>query len=274
MAQQYLHGFEQEEQSRLRFQADFLAPWVHRGASFISDAQVLELGCGVGAQTPHLIARGATRLTCVDRSPAQLASARAGLADERRAQLTFLEADATALPLADGSHAAAFVCWLLEHVESPRAVLAELHRVLAPGARVELHEVWNGTATSHPRFQPFEAWWAAVADVQRKIGGDAEVGIRLGALLSEAGFAEVDARPNWILADGRHPLRDEIADYFFDVMRSATSALQTHLGESQTASLVEEFESAVRAWHADPERIWSYAFVTATAVRGSGPWSR
>ena len=51
----YLHGFTAEEQSRLRRQARFLSYKVHDQLPFRRCRQLIEVGCGVGAQTEILL---------------------------------------------------------------------------------------------------------------------------------------------------------------------------------------------------------------------------
>ena len=53
----YLHGFTHEEQDRLYHQARFLEHRVHEGLPFRRSRRMLEIGCGVGAQTDILLRR-------------------------------------------------------------------------------------------------------------------------------------------------------------------------------------------------------------------------
>lgn len=93
----------------------------------------IELGCGTAYVAGWMARRGA-RVTGIDVSPAQLATARR-LADAHGAELTLIEGDAEAVPLPDASfdfaiseYGAAIWC-------RPEAWLAEAHRLLRPGGR-------------------------------------------------------------------------------------------------------------------------------------------
>ena len=53
--QGYLHGFTRQEQDRLKRQARFLEHRIHDRLPFWKARQLLEVGCGVGAQTEILL---------------------------------------------------------------------------------------------------------------------------------------------------------------------------------------------------------------------------
>jgi len=73
----YVHGYSPDEAQRLGDQADTLAGLLHSGTSYPAGSRVLEVGCGVGAQTVHLVAGSpAARFTAIDTSAASLARAR------------------------------------------------------------------------------------------------------------------------------------------------------------------------------------------------------
>ena len=114
-----------------------------------ASAHLLEIGCGTGAMVRALAARPGFEATVlgVDHSPVFVAAARcfareAGLPPERFA---FEVGDAQSLTLADACFDAVFAHTLLSHVGHPRAVLAEMARVLKPGG---LMVVFDGDYSS------------------------------------------------------------------------------------------------------------------------------
>ena len=131
----YVHGFDPEEQLRLKEQAEFLAPMVYKEVDFSGCRQLLEVGSGVGAQSRILLERfHDLQITCVDASAVQLAQARINLASFGD-RVRFVEQDGCVLQLVERFDAA-FVCWTLEHVPSPIQLLVKLKEHLQPGARV------------------------------------------------------------------------------------------------------------------------------------------
>jgi ubiquinone/menaquinone biosynthesis C-methylase UbiE len=92
---------------------------------------VLDLGCGPGNLLGKLIG---ARIVGVDLSESLLSQARRRAAQQAHVEL--LCADAQDLPLAPSSFDRLVCSELLEHVLDPSAVIAEIHRVCRPGARV------------------------------------------------------------------------------------------------------------------------------------------
>lgn len=96
---------------------------------------VLDLGCGSGHLTVELALT--TRVVAVDRA-AEMLSATRGRAEEAGLDCLLVQAEATALPLADASCDGAAVVQVLEYVPDVERALRELHRVLRPGGRAVL----------------------------------------------------------------------------------------------------------------------------------------
>jgi SAM-dependent methyltransferase len=97
---------------------------------------VLEIGCGTGVHVRLLAAAGA-RVAAVDLTPTAVELTR------RRLELAGLdadvrEADAEALPFADGSFDFVWSWGVIHHSEHTDSVVAEIARVLRPGGRVAL----------------------------------------------------------------------------------------------------------------------------------------
>lgn len=92
---------------------------------------ILDLGCGTGILSGLLLSRLSERgrVTAVDFSRAMLHQARRKIGDGR---VSWIAADATSIPLANGSvdRAIAFSTW--PHFPDPEAVLREMHRLLRP----------------------------------------------------------------------------------------------------------------------------------------------
>lgn len=100
----------------------------------------IETGCGSGALTAAILARGAPRsLLATDPSDDFLDYAAARLADDR---LRFARAEATALPAATGSRDIVASGLVLNFVPDRVAALREAARVLRPGGRIAFY-VWD-----------------------------------------------------------------------------------------------------------------------------------
>ncbi|WP_175412504.1 class I SAM-dependent methyltransferase [Streptomyces sp. TRM64462] len=121
---------------------------------------VADIGCGAGRVTAHLAGLGLDVLG-IDLSPGMLAVAR-----REHPGLRFQEGTMTALDLPDGSLSGLVAWYSLVHIPPDLVpdVLAEFHRVLAPGAPLLLaFQVGEGTlrlteALGHTVALDFHRW--------------------------------------------------------------------------------------------------------------------
>ncbi len=99
--------------------------------------RILDVGSGAGQIAKHLIKYAAPTadITCFDLSHEMLRRARNRLKSDRP---RFVVADLTRLPFADASFDCVTCGYVLEHLPDPRVGLAELSRVMQPGARMLL----------------------------------------------------------------------------------------------------------------------------------------
>jgi 2-polyprenyl-6-hydroxyphenyl methylase/3-demethylubiquinone-9 3-methyltransferase len=102
-----------------------------RGGAPLAGLRLLDVGCGGGLLAEEFATLGLS-VTGIDPSLPTLAAARAhaergGLAIDYRA------GRAEALPFADGEFDVVSCCDVLEHVDDPDAVIAQIARVLRPG---------------------------------------------------------------------------------------------------------------------------------------------
>jgi SAM-dependent methyltransferase len=265
----YIHGFSVDEQDRLCAQARFLEPMVFADVDFTRRRRVLEVGCGVGAQTEILLKRfpGIT-IQAVDLSSAQVERARERLREPISSGRVRVDAaDAARLPFPDASFDAAFICWVLEHTPDPAAVLRELRRVLAPGAVVFGIEVMNASLFLSPHCSSAMAYWDALNRGQQTAGGDPFVGAKLGNLLKEAGFMDIRTKP-WSI---HHDQRDRAAlagklDYWEPLLASAAPQLVASGLVDQ--ALVVGMRRELQGLKSDPRAVFCYAPVKFSAAVG------
>ncbi|MHB9853075.1 methyltransferase domain-containing protein [Streptomyces krungchingensis] len=203
----YVHGYSAHESRRLGDQADTLAALLHAGTAYPAGSKVLEAGCGVGAQTLHLVARSpGAHVTAVDVSAESLAQARARIsAHAPAAQVTWQQADLFELPFPDGEFDHVFVCFVLEHLADPREALAALRRVLRPGGSLTVIEGDHGSTFFHPDSAYAHAAVDCLVQLQSTAGGDALIGRRLHPLVTAAGYEQVVVRPRTVSTDRSRP---------------------------------------------------------------------
>lgn len=227
----YIHGFADGENERLVRQAEFLGRWVYRSLDFHSTQRLLEVGCGVGAQTLQIRKRWpALRVVALDQSETQLQRARTNLKKETgwgMVELKQASAEKTGMPRE--SFDAALFCWVLEHLPDPEAALHEAVRVLQPGGQLVLTEVFNRAFHVEPSCPATEALWFAGSQLQKELGGHPYIGPRLPELANAVGVEIQTFRFVPMLGDERDPsLRRELFAYFKALLGSFIPQLKQH----------------------------------------------
>lgn len=255
----YVHGYSAAEARRLGDQADTLARLLHGDTAYPPGSTVLEVGCGVGAQTVHLVASSpGAKITAVDLSAESLAAARARVGDE----VTWRQADLFALPFPDNEFDHLFVCFVLEHVPDPAGALRALHRVLRPGGTLTVIEGDHGSAYFHPHSEPARRTIDCLVRLQR---GDALIGRRLHPLLTAAGYHDVTVTPRVVYADDSRPAMVE--GFTRDTFVAMIDPVRD---EALAAGLVTEAEwdrgIADLRRTAEPGGTFNYTFFKATAT--------
>jgi ubiquinone/menaquinone biosynthesis C-methylase UbiE len=263
----YVHGFTRDEQDRLYHQARFLEHRVHEGLPLRRAKHLLEVGCGVGAQTDILLRRHPDlHVTGIDASPTNLERAKrhveglpwaAGRAD-------FALGDAGAMSFAADSFDSAFLCWILEHVADPMLVLSETRRVLRHGAPIVVTEVMNATFFLEPYSPNTLGYWMAFNDRQLELGGDPFVGAKLGNLLQAVGYRDIEIEVKPIHLDNRFPgERAEFIAYWTELLLSGAPGLQA--AGKVSAAVVAGMKRELQEVAHSPNAVFFYCFVQARA---------
>ncbi len=263
----YVHGFTREEQDRLRRQAGFLEHRVHDRLPYWKCRRLLEVGCGVGAQTEILLRHFPDlHVTGVDRSEANLERARENLSKLQWAEGRYelRSEDATRLSFAADSFDCAFLCWILEHVPDAARVLSEVRRVLREGSPIVVTEVQNATFFIDPYSPHTMAYWLAFNDHQIELGGDPFVGAKLGNLLLAVGYRDITTKVRNIHLDNRAPgERAEFLAFWSELLLSGAPGL-LEAGKVSAETVEGMKEELDRVAH-DPNSVFFYSFIQARA---------
>ncbi|MGI9034392.1 MAG: class I SAM-dependent methyltransferase [Acidimicrobiales bacterium] len=147
---------------------------------------VLDLGCGRGYWLRRMASAG-LRPIGIEDDPARTAEA------GRQAPVTV--ADASHLPVADGSVRLVWCIHVLHHLEHPEAALAEVRRVLRPGGHIVMAE----TVEDNPIVRVGRRLWPAWDGVAVRSRFTAA---SLVAMVRAAGLAIVDQRQHSLVSFG------------------------------------------------------------------------
>jgi ubiquinone/menaquinone biosynthesis C-methylase UbiE len=176
------------EGARLEVKTDATAAFAQLGAAGLrTGMKALDVGCGTGA-VARVMARmaGAERVVGVDQSPSRL-----GMARELAADVTFLEGDATALPLPDDEFDFSWSRFLFEYLPEPERALTEMIRVTKPGGIVAVADLDAQLSSFHPMPPEMRAELAAAMSVVTRLGLDPEVGRKLFTWFQRAGLVDI-----------------------------------------------------------------------------------
>jgi SAM-dependent methyltransferase len=265
--QDYVHGYSEREALRLQDQADGLSELLHADTLYPPGAEVLEAGCGVGAQSVILGRRSPeARFTSVDISPASLAAAARQLEEAGVTNVRLLQADLMDLPFPADSFDHVFVCFVLEHLPEPGRALAALRRVLRPGGTLTVIEGDHGSCYFHPETPEAVRAWRCLVDLQAAAGGNSLIGREVYPLVRGAGLREVRVSPRMVYTDAGRP---KMVEAF--VRRIIIPMVEGVRDRAIADSRIDAatWEKGIRDLHAtaSPAGTFCYTFFKAVGVK-------
>ena len=265
----YIHGFTEDERDRLSRQALSLEPYVFGHLDYSRCRHIIEVGCGVGAQMKILLRRWPRlKVTGIDREPSQIAAARRFMASQIAAgQALFLVGEGDSLPFPDDHFDGAFLCWMLEHVQDTHGIMAELRRVMRPGAVLYDTEVFNSGLCTDPPCPAMRSYWATFNAYQRRLGGDPDIGMKLKNLAMKVGFASATLHSVEAKLDrdvSKPSDRAAFLDYWHELLLTAAPHLLAEEGVSQT--LIDEMGREFVSLREDFDSVFVYRLFQLRAV--------
>lgn len=206
MGSQYIHGYDIQESLRLQDQASTLVELLHSDTRYCSGSRVLEVGCGVGAQTSALADNSPGALiTAVDISGKSLKEAQKRSRAAGIKNVKFLQSDIFHLPFHPESFDHIFICFVLEHLANPVSVLSLLKRLLKKGGTLTVIEGDHGSAYFYPQSSYASRVIQCQVELQRRAGGNATIGRELYPILQKAGYQTVQVSPRVVYVDASRP---------------------------------------------------------------------
>ncbi len=206
MNKNYVHGYSARESVRLVDQATTLAGILHSDTVYPAGSNVLEAGCGVGAQT-IILARNSpnANFTAVDVSEESLRAAKERVSSQGITNVTFRQSDIFHLPYEDDSFDHLFLCFVLEHLPNPLEALLYLRRVLKRGGTITVIEGDQGSTYFHPESRDARKVIRCLDDIQAGMGGNPLIGRQLYPLLKYSNFDDISVSPRTIYVDSSKP---------------------------------------------------------------------
>ena len=206
MLSEYVHGYSYRENIRLNDQATTLVELLHHDTIFPKGSKVLEIGCGVGAQTLILCKQNPLiELVSIDISEDSLQTAKKRCRKAGIHNVNFIHADLYRMPFLPDSFDYVFVCFVLEHLPDPGSALQKVNEILKPGGSIIAIEGDHGSAYYYPRSHLAQKTIDCLINLQALSGADSLIGRRLYPLLKNNGFIDISVSPRMVYADESKP---------------------------------------------------------------------
>lgn len=184
-----------------------MATHLHHDAIWEPGSQVLEIGCGVGAQTTIIAKQNpAVHFTAIDISEKSLEIAQLAAQKEGLTNVEFRLQDVRTLSLHKEDQCDhIFICFLLAHISQPLDILKQVRCFIKTGGTITVIEGDHGSTF----FYPDNAYSRAVVEAQVKLqatrGGNANIGRELYPLLDKSGYGQTNVSPRQIYVDRSKP---------------------------------------------------------------------
>ena len=266
---EYIHGYSARELQRLREQAGILEELLHGKVLYPAGANVLEVGCGVGAQTAILARRSPkTSFHSIDISLESLSAAEEYIHSLGLSNVTFERADIRKEPFRSETFDHIFICFVLEHLPDVAKTLTYLREVLRPGGTITVIEGDHGATVWSPATEASLIAWNGLIKTQTDLGHDPLIGRRLFPLLSKARFSIKSIEPLPIYADGHNPeLLDDVVNKIIVPMTETAKEAAISAGYTDEATWSEGM--ADLAATADPScGSFFYTWFKGVGIKG------
>ena len=267
MSKKYVHGYDLRENIRLQDQASTLVELLHSDTSYPSGSQVLEAGCGVGAQTITLARNSPNaHITSIDISESSVAEAKKRIEGAGFTNVNFQQGDIFNLAFDSGSFDHIFVCFVLEHLTRPLEALNFLNNYLKVGGTITVIEGDHGSTYFYPDNDAAHRAIQCQVELQKRDGGNANIGRELYPLLNAAGFSSIHVSPRMVYVDSSKP---RFVEGF--TKNTFTAMIEGVRESSIEAGLIDEktFDDGIKGLYRTTETdgVFCYTFFKAIATK-------
>jgi ubiquinone/menaquinone biosynthesis C-methylase UbiE len=265
MNDRYVHGYDGRENIRLQDQARTLVEFLHSDTHYPAGCDVLEVGCGVGAQTITLARNSPNAsFTSIDLSMESIAEAEKAIKSSGIRNVKFQQADIFNLNLSPRSFDHVFVCFVLEHLSRPADALIILKGLLKAGGTITVIEGDHGSAYFYPDSEAARMAIQCQVDLQKKAGGNSMIGRELYPLLSQAGFDSIQVSPRMVYVDSSKP---DLVEGF--TIQTFTAMIEGIRGKVIKAKMIDLdiFDKGIRDLYrtSEADGVFCYTFFKAVA---------
>jgi ubiquinone/menaquinone biosynthesis C-methylase UbiE len=243
---------------------EFLLPRLEPGL------RVADLGCGAGSITCDLAALVAPgEVYGVDISDSAIAGAQSLAGERGLSNAIFRVGDAVDTKLPSGRFDIVVISGMLSYLRQPERAIAEGLRLLVPGGTIGIREMMKeGDWFAGPHSELLNEINQMLIEGIRERGGDPFFGKRLKRILTEAGFASVNGRPQY-----SHTFTSTIrvGDLYVAYLNNPSSVGKLASRGITTDAQRSEAVVRVQQWAADPSSVVAVAEMVAWADKRAKP---
>ena len=266
---EYVHGYSEREERRLVDQATTLTGLLHRDTSYPPGDTVLEVGCGVGAQTVALARFSPqAKIVSMDISLESIEIAKKRVSKGGHTNVTFHQADLYHLPFHDECFDHIFLCFVLEHIAAPQEALTCLRAKLKAGGTITVIEGDHGSTYFHPESREASRTIQCLIDIQAAMKGNSLIGRQLYPLLSQIGFENIAVSPRMVYVDSSKP---ELVEGF--TINTFIAMVESVRDKAIAMNLIDAstWEKGINDLYAttEPNGTFCYTFFKGVAVKGN-----
>jgi ubiquinone/menaquinone biosynthesis C-methylase UbiE len=263
----YVHGYDQRENLRLQDQASTLVELLHSDTFYPSGSRVLEAGCGVGAQTITLARNSPdAHITSVDISERSVVEAKEKIEGAGFTNVIFQQGDIFNLPFKPESFDHIFGCFVFEHLAQPVEALNCLKDLLKVSGTITVIEGDHGSTYFYPESEAAHKAIQCQVELQKRAGGNANIGRELYPLLNAVGFSAIHVSPRMVYVDASKP---RLVEGF--TKNTFTAMIEGVREPSIASGLIDEktFDDGIRALYRTTETdgVFCYTFFKAIATK-------
>lgn len=267
MNSEYVHGYDPRESIRLQDQASTLVELLHSDTLYPAECTVLEAGCGTGAQTATLASNSPhAHFISLDISASSIAEAKKKIEKTGFTNVSFQQGDIFKLPFKPESFDHIFVCFVLEHLVRPIEALNSLKNLIKVGGTITVIEGDHGSTYFHPHSEAAYKAIQCQVELQKRAGGNANIGRELYPLLNAVGFSFIHVSPRMVYVDSSRPwLVEGFTKNTFTAMIEGVreSSIEADLIDKKT------FDDGIKGLYRTTETdgVFCYTFFKAVATK-------
>jgi SAM-dependent methyltransferase len=267
MNSNYVHGYKNRENIRLYDQASTLVELLHSDTLYKPGSTVLEAGCGVGAQTVILAENSPQALfTSIDISENSIIEAKEKVEKSGFDNVRFQQGDIFNLQFEQDSFDHIFVCFVLEHLPNHKDALLSLKNYLKVGGTITVIEGDHGSTHFYPHNVSSHKAINCQVELQKRAGGNANIGRELYPLLNRCGFDSINVSPRMVYVDASKP---QLVEGF--IRNTFTAMIKGVRDSSLKSGLIDEetFDDGIKGLYrtAEDDGVFCYTFFKAVAKK-------